>query len=151
MGIFYRSYHTYATILTYDLYRENFEILKITNTSKSIRNRQTQIFSQLIDQWQQKNEWYKFGGASLRYKPHPTVWGTTIILPLQERSLASHSMRPALHLVRMVSYPFSFVLLSHNLPLWATICLSWPRNDIAVFPRLMTQCAQLACLLTASL
>ena len=33
----------------------------------------TQLFSQIIDQKEQKNNRYKFGGATWCYKPHPTV------------------------------------------------------------------------------
>ena len=39
-----------ATILKIDPYKVNFRILKITNTSKSLQNRKTQMFSQMIDQ-----------------------------------------------------------------------------------------------------
>ena len=31
------------------------------------------MFSQIIDQLEQENNWYKFGGATWCYKPHSTV------------------------------------------------------------------------------
>ena len=62
-----------ATILKIDPYKVNFRILKITNTSKSLQNRKTQMFSQMIDQMEHKNKWYKVGLQTWCYKPHPTV------------------------------------------------------------------------------
>ena len=64
-----------ATILKIDPYKVEIRILKITNTSKSLQNRKTQMFSQMIDQIEHKNKWYKFGSYTWCYKPLPNVQG----------------------------------------------------------------------------
>ena len=33
----------------------------------------TQVFSQIVDQKEHKNNWYKFGGSTSRFQHHPTV------------------------------------------------------------------------------
>ena len=45
-----------ATILKIDPHKVNFWILKITDTSKSLQNQKTQMFSQIMDQKEQKKQ-----------------------------------------------------------------------------------------------
>ena len=63
-----------ATILKFDPYKANFRILKITNPLKSLQNWKTQMFSQMIDQMEHKNKWYKFGSQTWCYKPLPNMY-----------------------------------------------------------------------------
>ena len=38
----------------------------------------TQVFSQIVDQKEHKNNWYKFGGSTSRFQYHPT--GLSLLL-----------------------------------------------------------------------
>ena len=46
---------------------------KVTDTSKSLRFQKTQMFSQMIDQKEHKNNWYKFEPATWCYKHHSNI------------------------------------------------------------------------------
>ena len=38
----------------------------------------TQVFSQIVDQKEHKNNWYKFGGSTSRFQHHPTRQYSTV-------------------------------------------------------------------------